>query len=120
MDYFHLSVFFTGGLIWSPANMSNIWPAMPVAYVFNVLIKERYLAWWSKYNYITTMAFAAAIALSGIFMFFAISWPCAEIIWSGNTRPFEGYDGSGCPHLPSPEIGYFGPVRRLCSFVPFR
>jgi OPT family oligopeptide transporter len=48
--HFHLPIFLVGGLIWAPYNMSNIWPAIPVAYVFNVYIKRYYLAWWSKYN----------------------------------------------------------------------
>ncbi|KAJ7465880.1 hypothetical protein FB451DRAFT_1402297 [Mycena latifolia] len=67
-------------------DMANMWPAVPVAYVFNVLIKKRYLAWWSKYNYITTTAFSAAIALCAIVLFFAVQWPGVEIDWIGNMR----------------------------------
>ncbi|KAJ6602095.1 OPT-domain-containing protein [Mycena vulgaris] len=109
-EYFHLPVLLTGGLIWAPGSMANMWPAVPVAYVFNVIIKRRYLAWWSKYNYITTTAFSAAIALSAIVIFFAVQWPGVEIDWSGNTRPFLGCDGDACPLLPIPDVGTFGPV----------
>ncbi|KAJ7478906.1 OPT-domain-containing protein [Mycena latifolia] len=109
-EYFHLPVVLTGGLIWAPGTMANMWPAVPVGYVFNVLIKKRYLAWWSKYNYITTTAFSAAIALCAVVIFFAVQWPGVEIDWIGNTRPFLGCDGDGCPLLPIPDVGTFGPV----------
>jgi hypothetical protein len=49
-EYVHLPVLLTGGLTWAPYNLANIWPAVPIAYVFNVYIKKRYVAWWSKYN----------------------------------------------------------------------
>jgi len=110
LEYLHLPVLLTGGLIWAPGNMANMWPAVPVAYFFNVFVKKRYLAWWSKYNYITTTAFSAAIAISAVVIFFALQWPNVQINWSGNTRPFDGCDGAGCPHLPIPESGTFGPV----------
>ncbi|KAJ7212772.1 OPT oligopeptide transporter protein-domain-containing protein, partial [Mycena rebaudengoi] len=50
LEYFHLPVFLTGGLTWTPYSMANVWPAFPVAYAFNVIIKRRYIQWWSKYN----------------------------------------------------------------------
>ncbi|KAJ6576172.1 OPT oligopeptide transporter protein-domain-containing protein [Mycena vulgaris] len=49
-EYIHLPVLLTGGLIWAPYNLANIWPAISVAYLFNVYIKKHYIAWWSKYN----------------------------------------------------------------------
>jgi OPT family oligopeptide transporter len=48
--YFHVPVFLYGGHIWALYNMTNIWPAIPIAYTFNYYIKRRYLGWWSKYN----------------------------------------------------------------------
>ncbi|KAJ7238967.1 OPT-domain-containing protein [Mycena rebaudengoi] len=108
MEYFHLPVFLTGGLIWAPYGLANIWPAVPVAFFFNVFVKKRYLAWWSKYNYITTTAFSSSIAISAVVMFFALQWPGVEIAWIGNTRPFEGCDAMGCTRLPIPDKG-FGP-----------
>ncbi|KAJ7861039.1 OPT-domain-containing protein [Mycena leptocephala] len=128
LEYFHFPVLLTGGLIWCvlifcssiEIAMLSRWQgarkhgkhvaAVPVAYFFNVFIKKRYLAWWSKYNYITTTAFSAAIAISAVVIFFALQWPNVEINWSGNIRPFEGCDGAGCPLLPIPASGTFGPV----------
>ncbi|KAJ6616612.1 OPT-domain-containing protein [Mycena sp. CBHHK59/15] len=109
LEYFHLPVLLTGGLIWAPGSMANMWPAVPVAYVFNVYLKKRYLAWWSKYNYITTTAFSAAIAISAIVIFFALEWPGVEIDWIGNNRPFLGCDGNACTRLAIPDAGFFGP-----------
>jgi OPT family oligopeptide transporter len=48
--YFHVPIILTGAFVWGPYNMANIWPAVPVAYVFNYYIRRRYLGWWSKYN----------------------------------------------------------------------
>jgi len=109
IEYLHLPVLLAGGLNWAPYNLANIWPAVPVAYVFNVWIKKRYVAWWSKYNYITTTAFSSAIAISAVVIFFAVEWPNVELNWIGNTRPFAGCDGSGCTRLTVPDGGHFGP-----------
>ncbi|KIY49349.1 OPT superfamily oligopeptide transporter [Fistulina hepatica ATCC 64428] len=109
MEYVHVPVLLSGGLIWAPYNLANIWPAVPIAYVFNVFIKKRYLGWWSKYNYITSGAFTSAIAICGIVIFFAIEWPGINLDWWGNNILNEGCDSSGCPRLAIPDINYFGP-----------
>ncbi|KAJ6505760.1 OPT-domain-containing protein [Mycena vitilis] len=108
-EYVHLPVLLSGGMLWAPYSMANIWPAVPIGYLFNVFIKRRYIAWWSRYNYLTTTAFSAAIAISGIVIFFAMEWPGLEINWSGNTRPSAGCDAAGCARLPIPDQGFFGP-----------
>ncbi|KAJ6576026.1 OPT-domain-containing protein [Mycena vulgaris] len=108
-EYIHLPVLLTGGTSWAPYNLANIWPAVLIAYVFNVYIKKRYIAWWSKYNYITSAAFTTAIAASAVIIFIAVELPAVEIAWSGNTRPFEGCDAAGCARLPIPDSGFFGP-----------
>ncbi|KAF8137872.1 OPT-domain-containing protein [Mycena galopus ATCC 62051] len=109
LEYLHLPVLLNGGLIWAPYSLAFLWPAVPIGFLFNVFIKRRYVAWWSKYNYVTTTAFSTAIAICGIVIFFGIEWPGVEINWSGNTRPFEGCDAMGCARLPLPEQGFFGP-----------
>ncbi|KAJ6462667.1 OPT-domain-containing protein [Mycena vitilis] len=108
-EYVHLPVLLNGGLSWAPYNLANLWPAVPIAWVFNVYIKKRYIAWWSKYNYITTTAFSASIAISAVVIFFAVEWSNVELDWVGNTRPFDGCDGNGCARLPIPDSGFFGP-----------
>ncbi|KAJ7155159.1 OPT-domain-containing protein [Mycena filopes] len=107
--FVYLPVLLSGGLIWSPYSMAFVWPVVPIGYIFNVFIKRQYTAWWSKYNYVTTTAFSAAIAICAVVIFFATSWTGTAITWSGNTRPFEGCDALQCPLLSVPKEGFFGP-----------
>ncbi|KAJ7615908.1 OPT-domain-containing protein [Roridomyces roridus] len=109
LHYFHLPIFLVGALQWAPLSMAQMWPAVPVGWFFNYFIKRRYLAWWSKYNYITSTAFSAAIAISGVLIFFTVQYNDVEINWSGNTKLAEGCDAMGCPRLPLPDVGFFGP-----------
>ncbi|KAK0433103.1 OPT-domain-containing protein [Armillaria borealis] len=109
LKYFHLPVFLLGSLIWAPYNLTNIWPAIPIAYVFNVFIKKRYLSWWSKYNYVLASAFTCAIAISAIIQFFAVQWYGFNISWSGNNKPYEGCDADACPYLVLGDGEHFGP-----------
>jgi len=109
LEYFHVPVMLTGGLVWSPYNLANVWPAIPLGYLFNVFIKRRYLGWWSKYNYITSGAFGSAIALSAIVMFFALQYVGQEINWWGNTVSFLGCDAMECPLLTLAKGERFGP-----------
>ncbi|KAH9938951.1 OPT-domain-containing protein [Epithele typhae] len=109
LRYFHLPVFFAGALTWAPYNLSNVWPAVPLAWFFMVYIKSRALAWWSKYNYVMASALACAIAISGIIQFFALQFSDIAIDWVPNNIPFEGCDSNGCPFLEIPEKGFFGP-----------
>ncbi|KAF7375422.1 OPT-domain-containing protein [Mycena sanguinolenta] len=109
LEFIHIPILLSGGLIWAPYSLANVWPAVPIGYLFNVFIKRRYIAWWSKYNYVTTAAFSTAIAVCAIIIFFGIEWPGVNIKWSGNNRPFEGCDAMGCARLPIPAQGFFGP-----------
>lgn len=57
----------------------------------------------------TTTAFATAIAISGIVIFFAVQFKGIELEWVGNMRPYDGVDAAGPVRLDIPEKGYFGP-----------
>ncbi|KAK0191685.1 OPT-domain-containing protein [Armillaria mellea] len=107
--YFHLPVFLVGTLIWAPYNLSNTWPAVPIAYVFNIFIKKRFLSWWSKYNYILASAFTCAIALSAVIQFFAVQYVGAEINWGPNTIPYAGCDSNSCTYYTLADGEHFGP-----------
>lgn len=62
----HVPVFLGGGLNWAPYNLSHAWPAVPVAWFFQVYVRKNYLAWWQKYNYILSTAFDCGIAIAAI------------------------------------------------------
>jgi hypothetical protein len=99
-----------GGLYYAPGGLNNLWPSVPLGWLFNVYIKRRYLAWWSKYNYITTTAFTSAIAICAIVIFFALQYNGVEVDWIGNSKPFgDNCDNNACPLLVLPEDAHFGP-----------
>jgi OPT family small oligopeptide transporter len=82
-----------------------------VNWIFNGWIKKKYFAWWTKYNYVLAAALDTGTALSGIIIFFCISYPGAVFpSWWGNTVYVNTADGKGVPYLDLPESGYFGPA----------
>ncbi|KAH6659271.1 OPT oligopeptide transporter [Truncatella angustata] len=85
-----------GGLNWAPYGFSYMWPQVPVAWLSWIYIKPRYLAFWSKYNFVLSAAFSAGIAISAIIMFFTVGWYGVEIEWWGNTQASVGCEGGGC------------------------
>jgi hypothetical protein len=62
-----------------------------------------------RYNYVLPAAFNSGIAISTIIMFFALSIPGKEIVWWGNTVPYQGCEGDYCVLKEIPAKGYFGP-----------
>lgn len=98
-----------GGIYWAPYNLSYQWPALPVAIFSMIYLKKRFLAFWSRYNYIISAAFSTAIAVCAIVVFFAIQLPEVELNWWGNTVSYEGCEGTACTALEVPETG-FGPA----------
>lgn len=56
------------------ATAINYAPWALVNFVFNRIIYKRYYAWWIKYNYILAAALDTGLALSGIVIFFAVTY----------------------------------------------
>lgn len=66
-----------------------------------------------QWNYVISAAFSCGIALCGLFIFFALELPKGglSIDWWGNDVIGLGCEGAyGCPRLPVPDVGYFGPA----------
>ena len=110
---FPTDVFLPRACSWGPySTMANYFPGVIVAYFFQVWVKTRYLAWWSKYNYILAVAFGSAIPIAALLIFGGISSTSAgDVIgeWATNTIYSDNCDGSQCRRLKvDPEIGYFG------------
>ncbi|CAG8093190.1 unnamed protein product [Penicillium olsonii] len=81
-----------------------------VNFIFNHFIKRRFFAWWKKYNYIMAAALDTGLALSGIVIFFSVSYPGAvSSDWWGNTVYLKTADAQGMPYKPLPSVKYFGP-----------
>ena len=112
---FHCPAFLAGALHWAPYNLSHAWPMVLVAYIFQVYIRKRYLAWWQKYNYILSTGFDCGIAIAGIVTFFALQWKEVNIGWWGNDVVSQGADAwPGTPRLqppsrPGSDGPYWGP-----------
>ncbi|KIM32165.1 hypothetical protein M408DRAFT_6492 [Serendipita vermifera MAFF 305830] len=106
----HIPILLYGSINWAPYNLSHSWPAVPIAWFFQVYVRKYYLPWWQKYNYILSTAFDCGIAIAAIVIFFALQWPGVEIHWWGNdvvTRGADAYPGT--PLLKVPESGFWGP-----------
>ncbi|KAF9145557.1 hypothetical protein BG015_011845 [Linnemannia schmuckeri] len=75
------------------AATSNMPPALPymysnglfVGFIFAFLLRRYRYGWWSRYNYLTSAALDAGVAVSGLVIYFAIqSWDGAFPYWWGN------------------------------------
>ncbi|KZV69639.1 OPT superfamily oligopeptide transporter [Peniophora sp. CONT] len=97
----------------APYNMAYFIGNLYVNLISFQYIRKRYLAFWAKWNYVISAAFSCGIALCGLFIFFALELPKGglSIDWWGNDVTALGCEGAyGCPRLPVPDVGYFGPA----------
>ncbi|KAL7946566.1 OPT oligopeptide transporter domain-containing protein [Trichoderma barbatum] len=99
-----------GPLYWAPYNLCYVWPAVPVAFFSWVYLKGRFLALWSKYNFVLSAAFSAGIAISAIVQFFSLTYQGIELDWWGNSVVSMGCEGAACPLKKLPEGQFFGPA----------
>ncbi|KAH7066492.1 OPT oligopeptide transporter [Paraphoma chrysanthemicola] len=104
----HPVMLMSGGSNWSPYNLAYMWPAVISGWFSMVFLRQRSLAFWAKYNYVTSAAFSAAIAIAAVIIFFSISYPGIEINWWGN-NPSSGCEAKACTLLKLPKGEYFGP-----------
>ncbi|KAJ3488271.1 hypothetical protein NLG97_g6228 [Lecanicillium saksenae] len=92
----HIVAAIAGTLNWAPYSFSFAWPAVPVAWFSWIYIRSRYLAFWSKYNFVLSASLSASIAISAIIMLFSVQWAEKEIEWWGNTQINQGCEGKAC------------------------
>ncbi|KAF6824047.1 opt oligopeptide transporter [Colletotrichum musicola] len=104
----HPVMILSGGISWSPYNIAYMWRAVIPGWLSMVYLRQRYLAFWSKYNYVLSAAFSTAIAIAAVVIFFAVSFHGFEIKWWGN-NPERGCEATTCTRLSMPEGEYFGP-----------
>ncbi|KAK9447308.1 OPT oligopeptide transporter protein-domain-containing protein [Limtongia smithiae] len=77
--------------------------------IFMWYLRTRYVAWWTKYNYILTSGLSAGVAFSAIIIFAALQYPQVTLSWWGNTVYEAGLDYAGTTLLDVPEGG-IGPA----------
>ncbi|CZT53395.1 probable sexual differentiation process protein ISP4 [Rhynchosporium secalis] len=105
----HWPLFFAGTGNLPPATGINYTTAFAVSFIFNKIIKSRYKAWWSKYNYILSASLDSGVAVSAIVIFFTVIFPGASLSWWGNDVGSTTADGKGTPWKAIPASGKFGP-----------
>jgi OPT family oligopeptide transporter len=104
----HPVILLNGPLAWAPYNLTNVWPAVPLGWLSMVYMKQRYLAFWSKYNYIISASFSSGIAIAAVLIFFSLQYSGKEIVWWGNTVSFQGCEGTACRRFTLAEGETFG------------
>ncbi|KAK9243528.1 OPT oligopeptide transporter protein-domain-containing protein [Lipomyces tetrasporus] len=90
-------------------NLSYFTPGIYFSFIFMVLIRRRYLLWWTKYNYILSSGLTAGMAFSGILIFFALQYTGHTLKWWGTMVQNAGVDGAGTATLLTAPNGGFGP-----------
>lgn len=97
----------------APYNLSYFIGGFYLCLLFMVYLKKNYLAWWEKYNYLTTAGMTSGLALSSIILFFAVQYHPKDLNWWGNDVVGWGIEGGyGQQTLKDPATapdGYFGP-----------
>ena len=93
---FHPVAIWYGGVWWAPYSFSYAWPAVPIAWLSWIFVKNRWLGFWSKYNFVLSASFSAAVAIAGVIMLFSVQWAQIEVNWWGNIQPFKGCEGVAC------------------------
>ncbi|KAL6454682.1 LOW QUALITY PROTEIN: OPT2 Oligopeptide transporter 2 [Candida maltosa Xu316] len=109
---FEPSIIIGGFLNYAPYNLSYYIPGFYASFAFMHYIRNKYEAWWQKYNYILSTGLTAGIAFCSIIMFFAVMYHDKEVEWWGNIVPYSGVDfrmtGWLNATVDAPD-GYFGP-----------
>ncbi|KAK9490097.1 OPT oligopeptide transporter protein-domain-containing protein [Lipomyces doorenjongii] len=93
----------------STYNLSYYTPGFYASFVFMFYIRRRYLAWWTKYNFVLTSALSAGVAFCGILIFLALQYHPKKLKWWGTKVASAGVDGKMVATLYDvPETGHFG------------
>ncbi len=98
-----------GALNWAPYNLSYMIPAVWISAFSWLWCKNRYIGFWSKYNFVLSASFSSGIAIAAIVIFFALQYNDIQLDWWGNDITSVGCDGTGCPLYTLADGEHFGP-----------
>ncbi|KAG0050153.1 hypothetical protein BGZ83_005073 [Gryganskiella cystojenkinii] len=94
-----------------PTTLPYFYPnAVMVGFVFMFWLRRYRFQWWSRYNYLTSAAMDAGVAICGMVIFFAFELPGVQIpFWWGNPDP-ENPDpvAAALDHCPMASFNYYG------------
>jgi OPT family small oligopeptide transporter len=114
--FVNFPVMFNGiGLI-PPATAVNYVPWIITGWFFQSFMRRRHFSWWSRYNYILSAALDCGVAVTALFIFFALQFPKNNTIglntvqaWWGNNVYYNTADGNDMPYKVLAEGETFGP-----------
>ncbi|KAJ8143157.1 hypothetical protein OY671_003715 [Metschnikowia pulcherrima] len=111
VKYFEPVLIIGGFLIYAPYNLSYRTPGLIASFFFMHVIRNRYINWFKKYNFLLSGALTAGVAFSSIIIFFAVQYHEKDIDWWGNNVSNAGADGHAKSRLDASTApdGYFGP-----------
>ncbi|KAK9366869.1 OPT oligopeptide transporter protein-domain-containing protein [Lipomyces kononenkoae] len=92
----------------STYNLSYYTEGFYLSFFFMFFVRRRYLAWWTKYNYVLSSALTAGTAFSGILIFLALQYHPKPLVWWGTTVQNVGVDGKMVATLKEVPAGGFG------------
>ncbi|KAJ4305971.1 hypothetical protein N0V88_000761 [Collariella sp. IMI 366227] len=93
----HAPVIFASTSAIPPATAANYVSWGAVGLLFNMFVKQRYKAWWSKYNYLLSAALDSGLAIATFLVFFCLTYPGVSLDWWGNNIAYMTADGQGTP-----------------------
>ncbi|KAK9381294.1 OPT oligopeptide transporter protein-domain-containing protein [Kockiozyma suomiensis] len=110
--WFDLSLIGYGTIFWgSTYNLVYYIPGCYFSWFFMYYVRKRYIAWWTKYNYILTSGLSAGIAFGGVIIFAALQYPQVSLPWWGNSVYAAGADFARVAALKDiPEEGFGLPL----------
>jgi hypothetical protein len=99
-----------GALYWAPYNLSYVIPSIPIGWFSWIWLKNRYLGFWSKYNFVLSASFSSGIAIAAIIMFFALQNNGISLDWWGNSVTAQGCEDDACLLMTLGDGEVFGPA----------
>lgn len=91
--YFHPTIIIGGFLLYAPYNLLYFTGGLYLSYLFMFHIKNHYLQWWEKYNYLLTSALSAGVAFSALLIVFTVQYNDQGLNWWGNRIDSQGIEG---------------------------
>ncbi|KAF8260563.1 OPT oligopeptide transporter protein-domain-containing protein [Lactarius quietus] len=116
LRYLNFPVIFSTMSSMPPATPINFVPSVLVCFIFNYVIRRRHFGWWTKYNYVLSVALDAGYAIGVVVIFFTLQYPDNGNIglnsiqnWWGNTVYLNTADAKGTPLKTLSDGHTFGP-----------
>jgi hypothetical protein len=112
IKYLMAPLIFGGASAIPPASPLNYLTWGIVGFIFQKVIRQRYFAWWSRLNFLTSSGLDLGLALSTLFIFFAFTMTNVQApVWWGNTVVTSTLDANDAAVQAVVAAGeHFGPA----------